>query len=175
MQRTLTATAILLALSLPAFAQGGASTEPPAQGSAAQGTSAQAQSGQNTLPIDQSRLSKDDIRKIQMELNKAGFDAKDVDGVWGQDTRSALQNYQRQQNLPGDGQLNQQTLSALGVEIASQQGGSQGAGSSATGAGTGTQGSSAPPPAQSGTTGSGDMQRQDGTQNSPMQGGNPRQ
>ena len=149
MQRTLSATAILLALSLPAYAQSTTPTQ-PAPGQTESRGSGQTQGGQNasTLPIDQSRLSEADIRKIQLELNKAGFDAQDVDGKWGPNSRSALRNYQQQQSLPGDGELNQQTLYALGVAVASQQGG----GSSATGAATGEQGSSAPPARSQGAT-----------------------
>jgi peptidoglycan hydrolase-like protein with peptidoglycan-binding domain len=70
--------------------------------------------------IDPSSLGMGEIRQIQMNLNKAGFSAGSVDGVWGEETRQALQNYQQQNRLPGDGQLNQQTLAALGISTGNQ-------------------------------------------------------
>jgi peptidoglycan hydrolase-like protein with peptidoglycan-binding domain len=148
MQRTLTATAILFALSIPAFAQCTTTSPAPAQPEAAQSQNAQPQATSpdagTQATIDHTTLSQDEIRKIQNELNNAGFDPKGVDGVWGPDTRAALQDYQQQQNLPGNGELNQPTLSALGVEVAS----GQATGSAATGAGEGTAGTAAPPAVQ---------------------------
>jgi peptidoglycan hydrolase-like protein with peptidoglycan-binding domain len=43
-----------------------------------------------------------------------------VDGIWGQQTEQALRNFQQSKHLPGNGQLDSQTLAALGVNINNQ-------------------------------------------------------
>ena len=53
--------------------------------------------------------------KAQQLLNALGFDAGIADGVIGPLTRQAITAYQRAQNLPATGELNEQTLSALGL------------------------------------------------------------
>jgi peptidoglycan hydrolase-like protein with peptidoglycan-binding domain len=97
--------------------------------------------------VEPSQLSKEEIRRVQTSLNQSGFNTKGVDGIWGENTRQALMSYQRQQNLAGEGQLNQQTLSALGVEVASG-GNAEQNGTAATGAGAGAR----PGPSGSGTS-----------------------
>jgi peptidoglycan hydrolase-like protein with peptidoglycan-binding domain len=82
-----------------------------------------------------------------MNLNKAGFDAKNVDGIWGDETREALRNLQEFHNLPGNGEPNQQTLSALGVKMNNQ---AQTTGSQPSG----SQSASGQPQGQSGQTSS---------------------
>lgn len=66
--------------------------------------------------IRPSSLSKSDVRQIQMKLNKAGFSAKNVDGIWGREAADALSNFQKVKGLPGRGELSQQTPTALGVK-----------------------------------------------------------
>ncbi|MGE0628306.1 MAG: peptidoglycan-binding protein [Hyphomicrobiaceae bacterium] len=110
---------------------------------------------QNQSPaIDHSQLNRDQIRRIQRGLNKAGFDAKGVDGIWGNNTREALRSYQQEKNLPGNGDLNQQTLAALGVQFADQGAAGARGGTSATGEGTGESGSRATPNADPDTNNS---------------------
>jgi len=41
-----------------------------------------------------SRLASDAVKEVQRALNKAGFDAGPVDGVWGAKTAQALQKFQ---------------------------------------------------------------------------------
>lgn len=83
------------------------------------GSRMHADAGQNQA-VQPSSLSSREIRLIQMNLNKAGFSAKSVDGVWGEETQAALRNFQEMKNLAGDGKLNQQTLAALGVTLEDQ-------------------------------------------------------
>jgi peptidoglycan hydrolase-like protein with peptidoglycan-binding domain len=127
MRKLLLATVATAALSFPALAQNAAQPsdmQNPTQqqtnqqsgtSGAAAGQQQDMTQSQQPVTIRASQLSKRDIREIQMNLNKQGFDAGHADGVWGPDTDAALKNFQQAQNLPGDGQLNQQTLQALGV------------------------------------------------------------
>jgi len=130
MKRLLLASAACLALSFPAMAQGNQNGMPSHQqttGSNSQmNKGAQSRSGSQQAASNQARtiepssLDKEEIRQIQLSLNKAGYSSGNVDGVWGSETSRALRNYQRTKQLPGEGQLNQRTLAALGVNPASQ-------------------------------------------------------
>jgi len=145
MKRILLASAACFALSLPAMA---ATAAAPAnmQNTGAQNTAqantgmqntgaqkvAQADTGahntgaQNNMKNQQaqiirpSSLNKEQVREIQMKLNKAGFSAGHDDGIWGPDTDTAIRDYQKAKNLPGRGELNQQTLADLGVKMNNQ-------------------------------------------------------
>lgn len=70
--------------------------------------------------IAPSKLSKEQIREIQMNLNKKGFSTGHVDGIWGSDTRDAVMNFQKSKKLYGHGELTQQTLADLGVNLNNQ-------------------------------------------------------
>ena len=90
------------------------------------GMSGQAQSGQ--AGHDQQT-----IRQVQQHLQQQGYQVGEIDGKLGPQTKQALQNFQRDKSLSGSGELDQQTIAALGVEpSASQQAetpaGSQGSG-----------------------------------------------
>lgn len=54
------------------------------------------------------------IRRIQEQLKAQGHDPGPIDGVMGPQTTQALKSYQKQENLPETGQLDQQTLGKLG-------------------------------------------------------------
>jgi hypothetical protein len=58
----------------------------------------------------------DEIRQVQMALNKRGFDAGRQDGVWGPETESALRDFQKSRGLEVTGQLNERTKKELGIE-----------------------------------------------------------
>jgi peptidoglycan hydrolase-like protein with peptidoglycan-binding domain len=62
------------------------------------------------------------IRALQRELSKKGHEAGGVDGVWGENTRQALREFQRQHDLETTGTLTLPTLAALGIDIASEPG-----------------------------------------------------
>ncbi len=62
-----------------------------------------------------SGLSHEQVTQLQVVLNQKGFDAGQVDGVFGPETSTALQKFQISHGLPATGQADPQTLSALGV------------------------------------------------------------
>jgi peptidoglycan hydrolase-like protein with peptidoglycan-binding domain len=64
------------------------------------------------------------IRALQRELGERGHEAGAIDGVWGENTRQALRDFQREHDLESTGTLTLPTLAALGVNIASQRGAS---------------------------------------------------
>lgn len=49
-------------------------------------------------------------------LQAKGIDAGPVDGIWGPRTHRALREFQDWQGLDSSGQLDAQTLAALGIE-----------------------------------------------------------
>jgi peptidoglycan hydrolase-like protein with peptidoglycan-binding domain len=61
------------------------------------------------------------IRALQRELAQKGHEAGAVDGVWGENTRQALREFQKDKDLEPTGTLTLPTLSALGIEVASKQ------------------------------------------------------
>jgi surface antigen len=65
-------------------------------------------------------LSTDTILKVKQKLHDLGFYVRDnIDGQWGSHTAAAVTNFQRSKDLPPTGQLDLQTLAALG--LSSQQ------------------------------------------------------
>lgn len=61
------------------------------------------------------RLSTAEVRQIQQALNQAGYDAGNIDGIWGSRTSQALSTFQQAQGLEPSGNLNLRTLDALGM------------------------------------------------------------
>jgi peptidoglycan hydrolase-like protein with peptidoglycan-binding domain len=85
------------------------------------------QQGQQTLTQEQAEgsgtqleISPATVRQVQQALNQKGYDVGNVDGNWGQETSSAVQNFQQAQGLEPTGNLNMRTLSALGVQLGVQ-------------------------------------------------------
>ncbi len=68
----------------------------------------------------QQQYSRDTIRSVEQTLNNRGFRAGPADGVMTADTRSALKEFQKSENLQDTGQLNPGTLAALGVSEADE-------------------------------------------------------
>jgi peptidoglycan hydrolase-like protein with peptidoglycan-binding domain len=56
------------------------------------------------------------VRSVQQTLNNRGFSAGPVDGVLGAPAREALKRFQQSENLEASGELNPQTLAALGID-----------------------------------------------------------
>ena len=56
------------------------------------------------------------VREAQQALKDKGFNPGPVDGLNGPKTRSAVRDYQKQQNLTVNGRLGKETLASLGVE-----------------------------------------------------------
>lgn len=88
-----------------------------AGGASSQGTSATQPGNTNSGGNGQHpQLSQDEIQNVQQQLQQQGFykNAK-VDGRWGPHTRQAVESFQQAKGLPATGQLDPQTLNALGV------------------------------------------------------------
>jgi len=96
------------AIALPAVAQ---TTPPGPQSEQSQPPSAAPTQGD----LSPAQLNREQIMELQNALKAKGYDVGPVDGVWGPSTSSALRNFQDKQGLTG-GQLNSQTLSALGID-----------------------------------------------------------
>jgi peptidoglycan hydrolase-like protein with peptidoglycan-binding domain len=95
-------------------------------------------------------LSSDEIRQLQIALNEKGFNVGSPDGVFGARTRQALIAFQRQQGFQANGEIDQQSMSALGVSANGNMGGKT------TGAG-GQSSSSTAAPSSSGQAGGSNM------------------
>ena len=96
------------------------------------------QSDQSGAPSTQAQNSQT-VRDVQQALKQKGFEVGAVDGQMGPETQSALREFQQSQGLPQSGNLDQQTLSALGVnaqDASSQSTSSQGQGSQSSGTGS---------------------------------------
>ena len=52
------------------------------------------------------------IKEAQSRLVELGYDV-DVDGVYGEGTARAVRRFQKDRDLPADGELNAKTLAAL--------------------------------------------------------------
>ena len=73
-------------------------------------------------------LNRDQIEQVQRALNQKGFKAGRADGKMGPQTESAVRSFQQQQKLEASGQINQQTLVALGLNNLTQSTAGQGGG-----------------------------------------------
>jgi peptidoglycan hydrolase-like protein with peptidoglycan-binding domain len=103
-----TVTILALAAAIPATAQQSGSNQPSA--------------GQQQSMQEQN-LSKDEIRQVQQALDQKGFKAGQPDGVLGPETKNAIKEFQQKQGWNATGELDGQTLSALGVSTTGQPGG----------------------------------------------------
>jgi len=75
----------------------------------------QAQRFAETLNMDAvPNLDQEGIKKVQDALNKKGFDSGPVDGVAGPKTREAVRRFQDSYGIKATGQIDNQTLYALG-------------------------------------------------------------
>jgi len=63
-----------------------------------------------------------DIKKVQETLRDKGFDPGPIDGVMGSQTRAAISQYQKSENLPVTGHLDGETAGKLGVGKESEKG-----------------------------------------------------
>ncbi|MBN9461166.1 MAG: peptidoglycan-binding protein [Burkholderiales bacterium] len=80
--------------------------------------------GSTAAPKASAGQSSDTVRQAQEALEAKGHDVGTADGVMGPKTRTALLEYQKQQNIPQTGRLDQATLAALGVSGSSTPGAS---------------------------------------------------
>ena len=70
-------------------------------------------------PLSSPGLSPAMVSQVQITLQKEGFYAGNVDGMWGPQTRSALQNFQAAHALRATGELDPPTFAALNAPASS--------------------------------------------------------
>lgn len=146
MRQLLLATVATAALALPAVA---ADTMQQSNSTQSQ-TQAQPVSQQRAeVDIQHQTLSSAEIKDIQQALIDEGYDPGAVDGMWGNLTRAAVWNFQQENGMDPSGEVDRETLAALGVQLASQNQATVDTGSSTLSSGSETTGSG------SATTGSG--------------------
>ena len=73
-------------------------------------------------------LNRGDIKKVQETLRDKGYYHAQVDGALGPQTREAIRQYQKSENLPVTGRLDGETAGKLGVGPESEGGNFKGAG-----------------------------------------------
>jgi peptidoglycan hydrolase-like protein with peptidoglycan-binding domain len=98
-------------------------------GSAASGASSPSASGdkqsRSASAGGQSQTGGDErIKQVQQKLKDQGHDAGPVDGVMGPKTQAALKEFQSAKGLKDSGQLDRETMAALGVSGSASAGGS---------------------------------------------------
>lgn len=64
------------------------------------------------------------ISNLQAALKQRGYDVR-TDGIWGPNTHQALTEFQNEQGIQGDGQINTETLAALELDQQGQPTGQQ--------------------------------------------------
>ena len=64
-----------------------------------------------------SNLDKEKKKDVEQALQDKGFEPGSVDGVIDTQTQSAISKFQRDNNLPATGTVDEQTAKQLGVEI----------------------------------------------------------
>jgi peptidoglycan hydrolase-like protein with peptidoglycan-binding domain len=110
--------------------------QPQAQGSSqsqsASGGATQSSGAGQSGGAQQASQSQETIKQAQEKLSAAGHEVQ-ADGIMGPKTQAALKEFQQQKGLQASGQLDQQTLSALGVS----EGASASTGASAEKSGAG--------------------------------------
>lgn len=68
---------------------------------------------QSTAVPSGQTLSPEMVANVQGELKRLGYDIARVDGVWGESTRQALTEFQRDRDLAVTGRIDRGTLAAL--------------------------------------------------------------
>ena len=124
-----------------ALQQGQAQTNQPQQNQAQQNEPEQNQPQQAGVGAAGGavHLGPEQIRQAQMVLKQKGFDVGLADGIMGPRTRKALIAFQQQQGLQATGQIDERTVTALGMVTGSGPQDNQGAGSTTGHGGTGAQ------------------------------------
>jgi len=70
-------------------------------------------SAQNGAPL---YISPASVALVQQQLQQQGFDVQPIDGAWDRSTAQAVLNFQQQQGLDPTGNLNVETIQALGLQ-----------------------------------------------------------
>lgn len=112
-------TLILAGVSAVALTFGGigmtyaASSNSNWQSNGSSGSSQSQMSSQS--PQAESSISHNQMKQVQEKLKSEGLYKGQVDGIDGPQTKQALEQYQKQQNLQQTGSLDHQTLDKLGL------------------------------------------------------------
>jgi hypothetical protein len=64
----------------------------------------------------ETNVTGDIVSQLQQALNNKGYEAGPVDGIYGARTTKAVRNYQRDAQIPGDGQLTIELVEALKIK-----------------------------------------------------------
>jgi peptidoglycan hydrolase-like protein with peptidoglycan-binding domain len=70
---------------------------------------------QPATPPPPERLSREAVENIQRQLRKFGFYYGGIDGEWGPSSQAALTSFQANRGLQTSGQLNPETVKAMGL------------------------------------------------------------
>jgi peptidoglycan hydrolase-like protein with peptidoglycan-binding domain len=105
----------------------------PTGSSSASSSSESSYASSRSGSAESMNLSQDEIRQLQITLNQRGFNVGEPDGNFGPRTRAALMQFQQREGLQRSGQIDQQTMSALGINAGGRQGVQGGRGPSSTG------------------------------------------
>jgi peptidoglycan hydrolase-like protein with peptidoglycan-binding domain len=145
MNRLVLAAVATVAFAVPAVAQQsqqnsqpGSQANQPLQNGQRSGESGTPGQAANQQPIMVEKLGKSEISQLQQALKQKGFNTGDIDGVWGPETRSALQNFKQQQGFstPRD-EIDARIVQALGLDAQAFQSAAGQGGSQTTGQGSG--------------------------------------
>lgn len=79
-----------------------------------------ARSSRNEMSPSQVKSST--LKEAQQKLNQEGYNAGRADGKWGIKTADAVKSFQKENNIPVTGKLDQQTLADLGIGAPSTTG-----------------------------------------------------
>jgi peptidoglycan hydrolase-like protein with peptidoglycan-binding domain len=96
-----------------AMAHGNKQTSAQTSGNQASNAAAQSADGTSGTAMQQDESS---VKQAQQALNDKGFNVGTPDGIAGPKTAAAVKKFQQQQNIGASGQLDQQTLAALGIQ-----------------------------------------------------------
>lgn len=94
-----------------------------AAGTLAAGPAFARQSRNETAP---KQIQSSTLMKAQKKLDQEGYKVGHADGKWGRKTTEAVKSFQKNNNLPVTGKLDQQTLADLGIGTPSTTGRSVG-------------------------------------------------
>lgn len=129
MKRTLIAATIAGTALVTAGAYAGGNKAQHGQNESAPSASSQSSIEQQT---PQGSQDSGTVKSVQEALAAQGYDPGPVDGKLGSRTKSALKQAQKDKGVSESGQIDQQTLAALGVGETGSSGASSGTGSGAS-------------------------------------------
>jgi peptidoglycan hydrolase-like protein with peptidoglycan-binding domain len=116
LRRTLIASAVCAAFAGAAYAQDAKHPDPATKQGQEAATQPAPQDSAHQSTQQQGKMDEQTVRDVQQKLSDAGHDGGQVDGKWGPKTSNALKKFQQAKGMPANGELDAQTLAALGVK-----------------------------------------------------------